>query len=86
MTMIETAKANGLDPVQYLEDLLQKVSELPTFAKNEQLEACLPWNIVHIPSAIHKTQRNKAEPHNLKKRDCGALTYGWLLGAYTPPT
>lgn len=55
MTMIETAKANGLDPVQYLEDLLQKVSELPTFAKNEQLEACLPWNIVHIPSAIHKT-------------------------------
>jgi transposase len=52
MTMIETAKANGLDPVEYLEDLLQKVSVLPTFAKNEQLEACLPWNIVHIPSAI----------------------------------
>ena len=52
MTMIETAKANGLDPVQYLEELLQKVSELPTFAKSEELEACLPWNIAHIPSTI----------------------------------
>lgn len=31
--MIETAKSDGLDSVQYLEDLLQKVSEMPTFAK-----------------------------------------------------
>lgn len=52
MTMIETAKANGFDPVEYLENLLQKVSELPTFAKREELEACLPWKIVHTPMAI----------------------------------
>jgi transposase len=54
MTMIETANANGIDPVEYLEDLLQKVSELPAFAKNEELEACLPWNLAQLPASTEK--------------------------------
>ncbi|WP_390406138.1 IS66 family transposase [Lacticaseibacillus jixiensis] len=52
MTMIETAKANGLDPVVYLEELLKKITELPTFAKNEELEACLPWNLIQTSDEI----------------------------------
>lgn len=44
MTLIQSAKANGINSRNYIEYLLETVSQLPTFAKNEQLEACLPWN------------------------------------------
>jgi transposase len=44
MTMVETAKANGQDPREYLEFLLETISQLPDFPKQEELEACLPWN------------------------------------------
>ncbi|WP_125572030.1 IS66 family transposase [Lacticaseibacillus songhuajiangensis] len=45
MTVVETAKANGIDPRNYITQLLEIVSQLPTFAKTESLEACLPWNL-----------------------------------------
>ena len=45
MTMVETAKANGLDPRDYITQLLEKISQLPTFASEEALAACLPWNL-----------------------------------------
>lgn len=44
MTLIESAKANGINPHEYIQFLLETVPQLPTFAKKEQLEACLPWN------------------------------------------
>ncbi|MFW4411600.1 IS66 family transposase [Lactiplantibacillus argentoratensis] len=44
MTLIETAKANGLDPRAYIRLLLEQLSQLPEFPTEEQLEACLPWN------------------------------------------
>lgn len=44
MTLIQSAKANGVKPRDYMEYLLKTVSQLPTFAKEAQLEACLPWN------------------------------------------
>nr|WP_225419634.1 transposase [Lapidilactobacillus wuchangensis] len=39
MTIVETAKANGLDPRRYIEDLLEWIPQLPAFVKPEQLEA-----------------------------------------------
>ena len=44
MTLIETAKANGLDPRCYIEYLLDQLAQLPTFATKEQLAVYLPWN------------------------------------------
>jgi hypothetical protein len=46
MTLIETAKANGLDPRQYLEYLLDQLGQLPVFPTEEELVACLPWRQV----------------------------------------
>nr|WP_225430415.1 transposase domain-containing protein [Lentilactobacillus hilgardii] len=44
MTLIESAKACGLDPQKYLQTLLTELPQLPVFAKKEVLEAYLPWN------------------------------------------
>lgn len=44
MTLIESAKANGLRPIEYIQHILEKIPQLPGFAKNEDLEAYLPWN------------------------------------------
>lgn len=44
MTLIESAKANHLDPHQYLIGMLKVFPTLPTFPKKEQLAAYLPWN------------------------------------------
>lgn len=45
MTILETAKANGLDPRRYIQTLLENIPQLPEFAKAEELEAYLPWNL-----------------------------------------
>ena len=44
--LIETAKANGLEPFSYLQEVLAK---LPYAERVEDLEALLPWNIVSAP-------------------------------------
>ena len=41
-SLIETAKANGLDPHAYFREVL---TELPYADSVEKLEALLPWNI-----------------------------------------
>ena len=41
-SLVETAKANGLEPYQYLREILSK---LPYAETVEDLEALLPWNI-----------------------------------------
>ena len=40
MTVIETAKMNGLDPQAYLADVLDRIHDHP----NRQLDQLLPWN------------------------------------------
>ncbi|WP_082397845.1 transposase domain-containing protein [Lacticaseibacillus camelliae] len=45
MTIVETAKANGLDPGRYIEDLLEWIPQLPAFVRPGQLKGYLPWNI-----------------------------------------
>jgi len=42
-SFIETAKANGLEPLAYLSRLF---AELPLVNTVEQFEALLPWNLV----------------------------------------
>ncbi|WKF86153.1 transposase domain-containing protein [Lacticaseibacillus pantheris] len=42
--MVETAKANGLNPRGYIEHLLQGLSQYRTTPTEEQLAAYLPWN------------------------------------------
>ncbi|WP_462400515.1 transposase domain-containing protein [Lacticaseibacillus pantheris] len=49
--MIQSAKANGIDEREYIEFLLEHISQLPTFAKDSELEAYLPWNYT-VPSKI----------------------------------
>lgn len=44
-SLVETAKANGLEPYQYLRDVLTRLSYAETV---EELEALLPWNIKNI--------------------------------------
>lgn len=39
MTVIETAKMNGLDPQAYLADVLDRIHDHP----NRQLDQLLPW-------------------------------------------
>lgn len=40
--LIETAQANGLEPLSYIEYVLQRIGEAETV---EKLEALLPWNV-----------------------------------------
>jgi hypothetical protein len=41
-SLIETAKANGLEPYDYLRHVLQNIAAADTV---EKLEALLPWNM-----------------------------------------
>ena len=43
LTIVETAKANGLNVRRYLEYLLEKLPQLPEFPTKEQLAPYLPW-------------------------------------------
>ena len=43
LSLIETAKMNGLDPSKYIEYLLNKIPQLPMIDNQEQLKAYLPW-------------------------------------------
>ncbi|CAJ1226774.1 IS66 family transposase [Lactiplantibacillus xiangfangensis] len=54
MTIVETAKANGLDPRIYIEHLLQEMSQLSASPTREQAEAYLPWN-QHLKPATSET-------------------------------
>ena len=40
-SLIETAKANGLEPSAYIHHVLERIAESDTL---EKLEALLPWN------------------------------------------
>ncbi|WP_435103067.1 transposase domain-containing protein, partial [Arhodomonas sp. AD133] len=40
-SLIETAKANGLEPSAYIDHVLARIAEADTL---EKLEALLPWN------------------------------------------
>lgn len=44
MTLLETAKRNGLAPEKYINYLLTNLPNEDTLEKNEILEAYLPWN------------------------------------------
>lgn len=48
-SLIETAKANGLEPYDYLHHVLQHIAAADTV---EKLEALLPWNIKKIPATV----------------------------------
>ncbi|MDQ7937724.1 transposase domain-containing protein [Lactiplantibacillus sp. WILCCON 0030] len=52
MTLIESAKANSVDPSAYLVYLLKNMPQLPTFANSADLEAYLPWNFKLKPKVI----------------------------------
>ena len=50
MTVIETAKLNGLDPQAYLADVFNRIHDHP----NKQLDQLLPWN--WKPKAAHSPE------------------------------
>jgi transposase len=48
MTVIETAKLNGLDPLAYLADILDRIHD----HKGNRLDDLLPWNWSPVASAM----------------------------------
>jgi transposase len=48
MTLIETAKLNGLDPLAYLADILDRIHD----HKINRLDELLPWNWAPMASAM----------------------------------
>ncbi|WP_055664193.1 transposase domain-containing protein, partial [Jannaschia seosinensis] len=54
MTLIESAKMNGLDPQAYLADILDRIHD----HKNNRLVELLPWN--WTPKAAGTTQSEAA--------------------------
>lgn len=50
MTVIETAKLNGLDPLAYLADILDRIHD----HKINRLDELLPWNWSPVASAVSK--------------------------------
>ncbi|WP_424321584.1 IS66 family transposase [Lacticaseibacillus chiayiensis] len=44
MTITETAKANGLDPMTYIASLLNELSQYPESRKSQDLGDYLPWH------------------------------------------
>ncbi len=44
MTITETAKANGLDPMTYIAGLLNELAQYPEFRKSQDLGDYLPWH------------------------------------------
>ncbi|ANK60936.1 transposase [Loigolactobacillus backii] len=56
LTLVESAKANGLDPRGYITYLLKTMPQHPSFTDLAQLEGYLPWNY----SGARHQDRNKA--------------------------
>ena len=48
-SLVETAKANGLEPWAYLAEVFEK---LPTAATDDDIEALLPWRVQLAESAL----------------------------------
>jgi transposase len=44
-SLIETAKANGLEPYAYLREVFTR---LPSMSSDEELQALLPWNVSRV--------------------------------------
>ena len=49
MTLIESAKASGINPRDYILYLLENIPQLPEFAKKSELAVYLPWNFTQRP-------------------------------------
>ena len=58
-TLVETAKANGLDPYRYLERMLTELPYLGKNPKQEYLDAFMPWS-----SAMHRVCTLPAADHS----------------------
>ena len=54
MTLIQTAKLNGVNPMAYLADVLERIVSGRT--KRNELHTLLPWNWTASPAATITTQ------------------------------
>jgi transposase len=54
MTLIQTAKLNGVNPMAYLADVLERVVSGRT--KQNELHTLLPWNWIASTSATITSQ------------------------------
>ena len=57
MTLIQTCKLNGIDPMAWLTDVLERIVSGRT--KAHELHTLLPWNW-HPPSRSDPAQHNTA--------------------------
>ncbi|MCT4489008.1 transposase domain-containing protein, partial [Levilactobacillus parabrevis] len=54
MTLIESAKTNGVNLRDYILYLLENIPQLPAFAKESELAAYLPWNFTQRPAGRYE--------------------------------
>lgn len=57
-SLVMTARANGLEPFEYLSEVF---TQLPLATTVEAIEALLPWNLKPILDARHKRQESASQ-------------------------
>lgn len=78
-TLVETAKANGLDPFRYLNYVLTNIRFWGQNPSNAELEEFLPWR-----KAIQAECKSKLSGPSLVSTGAGDFfVCGWLLSAYS---
>ena len=74
-SLIETAKASGLEPYAYLKRVF---TELPKMTTLDEIEALLPWNV--RPTGDAK-RRRLSRRSSSRKTTCRSLSaYDWIDG------
>jgi len=68
MSIIESAKANDINPYDYVQYLLEMIPKLPTFANEAQLAAYLPWNYKNMITKLTQVAYIKSKCGVLKDR------------------
>jgi hypothetical protein len=78
-SLVMTARANGVEPFEYLSELFE---QLPAATTVEAIEALLPWNLKPVLDARRK--RQQAVSQHRHNRDHLARTV--LVQERQPPT
>ena len=67
MSLLETAKPNGIDPEAYLHHVLTHIADHPA----SRVADLLPWAVTDLPSRLHPNRpRPCPDAYGLEGRNC----------------